>query len=143
MKKQLDSLIETAMNAGATLREKAAGVGQSAMEGTLEAIERWLEEIPRIESYGLKVSSSSFVMRLSPSLDIEMRGQHALFPPARLEEILAQQKTASLSGMVFTAMRTAYRLHSKIAPAPQEEMVIKIRLSLSPEISVIIGERAV
>ncbi|HMX41138.1 MAG TPA: hypothetical protein PK971_05370 [Saprospiraceae bacterium] len=143
MKKQLENLIETAMSAGATLREKAAGVGQSAVEGTLEAIERWLEEIPRIEGYGLKVSSFTFVMRLSPSLDIEMRGKQADFSAARLDHIVAQQKTASLSGMVFTAMRTAYRLHSKVALAPHEDVVVKMRLSLSPEISVIIGERSV
>lgn len=143
MKKQLDTLLETALHAGAALREKAAGVGQSAMESTLEAIEGWMEEIPRIEAYGLKMSSFAFIMRLSPSLDIELRGQHADFTPAHIDDILSRHKTTSLVGMVFTAMRTAYRLHARIAPAPQEQVVIKLRLSLSPEILVIIGERAV
>ena len=140
MKKQLDTLLETARNAGSTLREKAVGVGQNAVDSTVEAIERWLEEFPKIESYGLKISSFSFIMRLSPSLDVEMRGKHAAFSRERLDEIIAENKSTSLTGMVFTAIRTAYRLHGKIASKPQDPIIVKIRLSLSPEISVFIGE---
>lgn len=140
MKEQLNTLLETARNAGTVIREKAVGVGQSAVDSTVEAIERWLEEFPRIESYGLKISSFSFIMRLSPSLDVELRGKHATFTRERLDEILAENKSTSLTGMVFTAIRTAYRLHGKIASKPQDPIIVKIRLSLSPEISVFIGE---
>jgi hypothetical protein len=140
MKEQLNTLLETARNAGAAIKEKAVGVGQSAVDSTVEAIERWLEEFPRIESYGLKISSFSFIMRLSPSLDVELRGKHAAFTRERLDEILAENKSTSLTGMVFAAIRTAYRLHGKIASKPQDPIIVKIRLSLSPEISVFIGE---
>jgi hypothetical protein len=140
MKEQLNTLLETARNAGTVIKEKAVGVGQSAVDGTVEAIERWLEEFPKIESYGLKISSFSFIMRLSPSLDVELRGKHASFKKERLDEILAENKSTSLTGMVFAAIRTAYRLHGKIASKPQDPIIVKIRLSLSPEISVFIGE---
>ena len=140
MKDKFNTLIETARNAGSAIREKATEVGQNAVDGTIAAIEKWLEEFPRIESYGLKISSFSFIMRLSPSLDVEMRGKHASFSRERLDEIIAENKSTSLTGMVFSAIRTAYRLHGKIASKPQDPIIVKIRLSLSPEISVFIGE---
>lgn len=140
MKEQINTLLETARNAGSAIKEKAVGVGQSAVDSTVETIERWLEEFPKIESYGLKISSFSFIMRLSPSLDVELRGKHSAFKKERLDEILAENKSTSLTGMVFTAIRTAYRLHGKIASKPQDPIIVKIRLSLSPEISVFIGE---
>lgn len=140
MKEQINTLLETARNAGSAIKEKAVGVGQGAVDSTVEAIERWLEEFPKIESYGLKISSFSFIMRLSPSLDVELRGKHSTFKKERLDEILAENKSTSLTGMVFTAIRTAYRLHGKIASKPQDPIIVKIRLSLSPEISVFIGE---
>lgn len=140
MKDTLNNLFETAKNAGSMLREKATEVGQGAVDSTIAAIEKWLEEFPRIEAYGLKVSGFSFIMRISPSLEVELKGKHADFGPERLDAILAENKTTSLTGMLFTAIRTAYRLHGKIAQAPQDPLIVKIRLSLSPEISVFIGK---
>jgi hypothetical protein len=42
--------------------------------------------------------------------------------------------------MVFSAIKTAYRLHAKIAQTLEEPLIVKIRLSLSPEISVFVGK---
>jgi len=41
--------------------------------------------------------------------------------------------------MVFSAIKTAYRLHGKIAKTLKEPLIVKIRLSISPEISVFVG----
>jgi hypothetical protein len=41
--------------------------------------------------------------------------------------------------MIFSAVKTTYRLHSKIAPVKEDPLIVKIRLSLSPEISVSVG----
>lgn len=139
MKDKLNFLFESAKSAGSVIREKAVAAGQAAMDGTVQAIEKWLEEFPKIESYGLQVSNFAFVMGLAPSLEVEMTGSHFSFPPEKLTEILAENKSSSLTGMVFTAVKTAYRLHGKIAQTPEEPLIVKIRLSLSPEISVFVG----
>lgn len=139
MKDTLKTLIETAKTTGALFQDKISEAGQAAIDGTIQAIEKWLEEFPKLESYGLKVANFSFVMRLSPSLEVEMRGVNADFPPQRIAEILAENKSTSLTGMIFSAIRTTYRLHAKISPAPVDPLIVKIKLSLSPEISVFIG----
>jgi hypothetical protein len=140
MKDTFSSILDSAKTATNALREKAGEMGQGAVDTTVAAIEKWLEEFPKIESYGLRVSSFSFIMRLSPSLEVELKGSHANFSPERLNEIVAENKATTLAGMVFTAIRTSYRLYGKIASNPKDPLIVKIRLSLSPEISVFIGE---
>ena len=139
MKDKLNFLLDSAKTAGFAIREKAVAAGQAAMDSTVQAIEKWLEEFPKIESHGLQVSNFAFVMGLTPSLEVEMTGSHFSFPPEKLAEILAENKSSSLTGMVFNAVKTAYRLHGKVAKTQEEPLIVKIRLSLSPEISVFIG----
>lgn len=140
MKEKLNTLFETAQHAGTFIKGKAAEAGQAVLDKTIIAIEKWLEEFPKIESYGLRVTNFAFIMGLSPALEVEMRGSHESFPPEKLAEILDAHKSGSLTGMVFTAIKTAYRLHGKIAQTLEEPLIVKIRLSLSPEISVFIGK---
>lgn len=135
-----NTLFDTLKSTGANLKDMVTEKGQAAMETTIEAIEKWLEEFPKIESYGLTVANFSFIMRLSPSLEVELKGDHADFPMDRLDAIIKENKSTSLTGMVFTSIRTAYRLHAKIAKQPEDLLLVKIKLSLSPEISVFIGK---
>ncbi|HPI09309.1 MAG TPA: hypothetical protein PLM41_23110 [Saprospiraceae bacterium] len=140
MKDKFNTLLEAAQNAGAFIKEKTSEVGQAAIDNTLAAIEKWLEEFPKIESYGLRVTNFAFVMRISPALEVEMSGSHESFPPEKLAEILEQHKSTSLTGMLFSAIKTTYRLHGKIAQTLPDPLIVKIRLSLSPEISVFVGK---
>jgi len=136
MKDTFQSFFE---NASTLLRDKATGVGQAARENTVQAIETWLEEFPKLEAYGLRVSNFAFIVGLSPALEVELRGDHATFPPERLAAIVAENKSTSLVGMVFGAVRTAYRLHAKIAKVPDEALTVRLRLAISPEIAVYVG----
>lgn len=138
-KLNIDTLLEMAQNAGSQIREKAVAAGQAAMDNTVHAIEKWLEDFPKIEAYGLQVSNFSFSVGLMPALEVELSGSHFSFPPEKLSEILTENKTGSLTWMVFNAVKTAYRLHEKIARTREEPLTVKIRLSLSPEISVFVG----
>jgi hypothetical protein len=140
MKKHFDALIQTAKDTGAKLKEKAAETGMTTVDNVVAAIEKWLVEFPKIESYGLRVMNFSFVMSLSPSLEVELLGNQKDFPPEKLDQIIEENKAGSLTGMIFKAVRTAYKLHRKIAEKPDEILIIKIRLSFSPEISVYIGK---
>lgn len=139
MKEKINALLETAQQAGNLLKEKAANAGQAAVDSTVQAIEKWLEEFPRIESYGLQVSNFAFVMGLSPALEVELSGSHAVFSAEKIAAILEENKPNSLTAMIFGAIKTAYRLHDKIASTREEPLIVKIRLSLSPEISVFVG----
>ncbi|MCY7330500.1 MAG: hypothetical protein LH618_18260 [Saprospiraceae bacterium] len=67
-------------NASSMLREKAADAGQAAWDKTMQAIEKWLEEFPRLEAYGLRVSNFGFVVGISPALEVELQGEHSSFP---------------------------------------------------------------
>ncbi len=139
MKDKLSAIFESAQQAGNILKEKTAGLSQAALDHTIAAIEKWLEEFPKIEGYELKISNFGFIMGLSPALEVEMRGSHGSFPPEKLAEILAAHKSSSLTWMVFSAIKTTYRLHGKIAQTLEEPLIVKIRLSISPEISVFVG----
>ncbi len=135
-----DSFSNFFENASSLLREKANDAGQAAWDKTIQAIEKWLEEFPRLEAYGLRVSNFGFVVGISPALEVELQGEHSSFPPARLAAILAENKPTSLVGMIFNAVRTAYRLHAKIAKAPSEQLTVRLRLAITPEISVFLGK---
>ncbi len=126
-------------NASAFLRETAAGAGQVALDTTLQAIERRMEEFPKLEAYGLRLSNFAFIVGISPALEVELRGEHANFPSERVAAILAENKSTSLVGMVFSAVRTAYRLHAKIAKVPDEALTVRLRLAIAPEIAVFVG----
>lgn len=139
MKEQLTSLLDNARAAGALVREKAAAAGQATMGSVISAIEKWLDEFPRTMSYGLELRTFGFVMGLSPSLEVELVGSHSSFPLERIDEILAENKSTSLTGMIFAAVRTTYRMHQKVSPQLDDPLIIKIKLALSPEISVFIG----
>jgi hypothetical protein len=140
MKDQLRTLIDAAVSTGNTLRDKAASVGQAAVDNTIQTIEKWLEEFPKLEGYGLQITNFTFVMGLSPSLEIEMRGNHEDFTPERLAQILAENKASSLTGLIFNAVKTAYRLHAKVAKRHEDALLVKMKLSITPEVSVFIGK---
>lgn len=140
MKETFSSLLDTARQAGEKIREATNAAGQAVADKTLHTIENWLEEFPRIESYGLQITHFAFRMGISPALDVELTGSHYSFPKARLDEILAENKSTTLTGMVFNAVKTTYYLHGKIASTLEEPLIVKIRLSITPEISVFIGK---
>lgn len=140
MMDKINAFFESARDTGTKLKEKASEVKMATKDSVVNAIEKWLEEFPKIESYGLRVSNFAFVMSLSPSLQVELEGDQTSFPPERLDAIIAENKPSSLTGMIFSSVKTTFKLHRKISQAPGETLIIKIRLGFSPEISVFIGE---
>ena len=139
MKNKFNQLLDEAKSAGNKIKEKAGEIGQAAADKAVHTLEHWLDEFPRIESYGLKICSFSFIMAISPKLEVEMTGSHADFSTERLDEIIAELKGSSLSAMIYKAIRTTYSLHSKVAQDLEDPLIVKIRLSITPEVSVFIG----
>lgn len=139
MKTKFNQLLDDAKSAGNKIKEKASEIGQAASDKVVTTMEHWLEEFPRIESYGLKISSFSFIMAISPKIEIEMIGSHADFSAERLDEIIAELNGSSLSAMIYKAIRTTYSLHRKVVQELEDPLIVKIRLSITPEVSVFIG----
>lgn len=118
----------------------AGTVGEGAKEKTNEVIEDWLKIFPKLEVYGLKITSFSLGIALSPSLEVELVGKHEDWPPERLDELIAASKGQHAMNMVLTAIRTTYRLHKKALATLRDPLIVKISVRLSPEVRVVLGE---
>lgn len=133
--------VQKALNEASNFfKEQANQIGGSAKEKAFQLIDDWLAVFPKLENYGLKLNSCALSVAISPALEVEMLGNHQEFPPERLEDIIEQVKgdTALLS--VFTTIRTAYSIQRKINPILNDPLIVKIKIRLSPEIKVFIGE---
>ena len=57
-----------------------------------------------------------------------------------LDHLEERDPDLSAINTVFTTIRTAYQLHEKTASPMREPLIVKIRIRISPEIKVFIGE---
>lgn len=115
-------------------------VGEGTREKTNKIIEDWLTIFPVLEGYGLKVTSFSMTLGLSPSLNVELVGDHQNWQEDRIAERADQHKGEAALNLVFTAIRTAYRLHQRTKAELRDPLIIKIIVGLSPEVRVVLGE---
>lgn len=135
-----DRLNKAFQDATEAIREQTANLGADAKEKTYEIIEEWLKIFPKLEIYGLRVHSFALGVALSPSLEVEMVGEHASFTPERLQQILAENKSSAALVTVFTTIKTAYTFHRRIYADLREPLIVKIKVKLTPEVKVFIGE---
>lgn len=136
----IDKIRKTIQEASELVREQTAQFSNSAKEKSYEIIEEWLESIPKLEATGLTVTSFAIGVALSPSLEVELTGTHGQFPIERINQIINQNKGNAVIQSVFTTVRMAYTFHRKIKAPLKEPIIVKIRVKLSPEIQVFIGE---
>lgn len=127
-----------------SIQQAAAGlagtVGENTKGKTNQLIEDWLTIFPQLEIYGLAINSFSLSLAISPSLEAELIGSHEDWSFERIEELLAKHRGQAAITMVFTAIRTAYRLHQKTLATRRDPLIVKIAIRLSPEVRVVIGE---
>ena len=136
----IDKIRKGLLDAADTIREQAAQFGEGTKEKAFQIIEDWLEIFPRLELYGLEISSFSLSLALSPSVEAELFGKHEDFKPERLDELIAENKGHTSMLMVLNTIKTAYALHRKSLATLREPLVLKIRISITPEVQVIIGQ---
>jgi hypothetical protein len=136
----IDKLLKTLQDAGDTLRDQANNLGTGAKDKAYAVIEDWLKIFPQLKAYGLHVESFALGVALSPSLEVDMKGTHADFSIAKLDEILACDDSNTALRSVISTIRTTYALHRKINADLREPLIVKIRIKLSPEVKVFIGE---
>lgn len=135
-----DKIIKTLQDASESIMDQASNLGEGAKEKTNKLIDDWMLVFPRLEAYGLEITSLSLGVALSPSLEVEMKGKHENFTQERLQQILDSNKNNAAITSVFSTVKTAYNLHRKIYASQREPLIVKVRIKLSPEIKVFIGE---
>jgi len=136
----IDKLKQALQEAGELLKDQASNFGEGAKERSYQLIDDWLKVFPQLELYGLEITSFALSVAISPSVEVELMSKHDKFPKERLDEIIAENKGKAAIISVFSTIRTAYQFHRKIYANLREPLIVKIRIRLSPEIQVFIGE---
>jgi hypothetical protein len=135
----IDKLKNTLEQAGNVLKEQANLLGDSAKEKAYSLIEEWVMILPKLEASGLDITSFGTSISISPALLVELKGNHSDFTKARLEELLEEHKYSTPIRLVFNSIKTTYNLHDKSGSSIEEPLIVKIKVGLSPEINVFIG----
>ena len=135
----LDKIIKTLQDTGETIKTQTSQLGNGAKEKTFAIIDDWLEIFPQLEAYGLTVESFAMGVALSPSIEVDLKGAHEDFTSEKLDAMLSEADQAALR-TVLSTINTTYNLHRKISKDLREPLIVKVRIKLSPEVKVFIGE---
>ena len=136
----IDKILKGLQDAAETLKAQAGQFGEGTKERAYQIIDDWLQIFPRLETYGLEITSFGLSLSLTPGLDVELVGKHTDFPTERLEALLAENKGNTAMMMVLNTIKTAYALHRRSLATLRDPLVVKIRVRLSPEVKVVIGQ---
>lgn len=129
----LDSLLNS-------LSKVSSSIGEGTKEKTLTIIEDWLEIFPQLAEYGLEITSFSMGLAISPSLNVELLGEHGNWSDEAIAERLANHKGEHAITTVLSAVRTAYRLQRKTKAPLRDPLILKIIVKISPEVRVVLGQ---
>ncbi len=135
----IDKIQKAFYEATETIRIQASALGEGAKEKTYKLIEEWLKVFPKLEIYGLEITSFAMSVALSPALEVELKGQHEQFSQERLTKILAENKNNTAVYSVFNTIKMTYGLHRKTYGNLNDPLIVKVKIRLSPEIKVYIG----
>ncbi len=136
----IDKLKKALQEATDLIKEQASNLGEGAKERSYQLIEEWLKVFPKLEIYGLEITSFALSVALSPALEVELKGDHKDFSMERLNEIIAENRGSTAFISVFNTIRMTYTLHRKVYATLTEPLIVKIKIRLSPEIKVYIGK---
>lgn len=127
-------------NAKKGLNDLASGVGGGLGEKTMAVIEDWLEIFPQLAQYGLEITSFSMSVALSPGLNVELLGRHGDWSDAAIAQRLRDHKQDKALTLVFSTIRTAYRMQRRTKAPLREPLILKITVKLTPEVRVVLGQ---
>lgn len=118
----------------------SASMSEGAKERTLEIIEDWLQIFPQLAEYGLEITSFGMGLAISPSLNVELLGEHDNWGDEAIAERLAAHKGEAAITMVLSTIRTAYRLQRQTKSDLRDPLILKISVKISPEVRVVLGQ---
>lgn len=136
----IDKIKKVLQDASEAIKDQTNAISDGAKEKSFRLIEEWLQIFPKLESYGFEMTSFALGAAISPSVEVELKAVHGQFPADKIQAIIEENKKTSAVNTVFTTIRTAYLLHEKTNSPIREPLIVKIRIRISPEIKVFIGE---
>lgn len=136
----IDKFKKTLQEATELLREQASSFGEGAREKSYKVIEEWLQVFPKLEVYGLEISSFSLSVAISPALEVEMLGAHKDFTQEKIQRIIRENRRNAAILSVMNTIKTTYNLHHKTYANLNDPLIVKVRIRISPEIKVYLGK---
>ncbi len=127
----------------ATLKETITDVGNSAKEKTIGVIDSWLEVFPELEKMGLEITNFGVTLALIPALEVELSGPPGLFDGGRLETLRDQYQDNAHVSLILRAIHTAKLMYHRLGRENTDEIFLKIRVKLPPEVGVYFGRPAI
>lgn len=134
-----DKFKQTITHAGDVLKEQATSIGEAAREKGNQIIDTWISVLPKLEAYGFKTTYFAFAVSINPTLEIELQSNAAAFPMGRIQAILEENKGSSPVNLVFNAIKSTLLLHQRARIDLIDPLTVKIKVRLSPEIRVSLG----
>jgi 16S rRNA C967 or C1407 C5-methylase (RsmB/RsmF family) len=136
----VDKILNLLDEARNKLKHEAENISSNARNQYDKVLDDWIKIIPQIEQSGLTLYSFSFGASLNPSIDAEFKGKCIDFPIEKWEEFISlNEKNKSLT-LVFNTIKSTFKMYQKIKTELPEEFYLRIRIRLSPEIRVFLGE---
>jgi len=136
----IDKFKKTLQEATEMLRQQASSFGEGAKEKSYQLIEEWLKVFPKLEVYGLQISSFALSVAISPALEVEMLGDHKDFTQEKLNRIIKENPRNAAILSVVNTIKTTYNLHQKTYANLNDPLIVKVRIRISPEIKVYLGK---
>jgi 16S rRNA C967 or C1407 C5-methylase (RsmB/RsmF family) len=136
----VDKILNLLDEARNKLKHEAENISSNARNHYDKVLDDWIKIIPQIEQSGLTLYSFSFGASLNPSIDAEFKGKCIDFPIEKWEEFISlNEKNKSLT-LVFNTIKSTFKMYQKIKTELPEDFYLRIRIRLSPEIRVFLGE---
>ena len=123
--------------------EQAGTIGETAKEKSLQLIEEWLMVFPKIESYGLNITSFGIGVAISPSLEVELTGEAQDFSKERVKQILKDNKGSTPITSVFKTIQMTRDFHDKIGADCNDKLIVKVWVKIPPVVKVFLGEPSI
>ena len=136
----VDKILNLLDDAKNNIKNQAENISASAKNQYEKMVEDWIKIIPQIEESGLQLYSFSFSASLNPSIDAEFRGKCVDFPLGKWEELISLNEKNKSLALVYNTLKSTFKMYHKIKQEMPEDFYLRLRIKLSPEIRVYIGE---
>jgi gas vesicle protein len=131
---------DRASQTGDALRDKVNQMSEAAKEAALRLINDWIDVLPQIEGYGLKIVSFCVATSISPSLEVELKGKMANFTDEQLKAIIEENQSNPTVKFFFNVLATSLNFYQRSKASVKDPLYVQMIITLSPEIKVFVGE---
>ncbi|MCU0342099.1 MAG: hypothetical protein MUE30_19690 [Spirosomaceae bacterium] len=141
LREQANQLSDSVNQLGDSVKEQANNLTSAVKEKAYGLIEDWLEIFPKLESYGLKITSFGLKMGINPTLEVELQGNSNAFSPDKVAKMLEENQQNNALSTIFKAVKTALDWHAKTgSDRHYKSIFLKVSVSITPEVMVYLGE---